>query len=89
MTEKFYWPVGKKKLTLPRFGNLPVGITRKVRKESEIEQFFQMFEILFKDDPAQLELFDTMTQQEVLDLMTAWQKDSGVEMGESSESSDS
>lgn len=86
MTEKFYWPVGKKKLVLPKFGNLPIGIIRKLRNESEFEQFFLTFEILFRDEPAQLELFDTMTQADVLELMTAWQKDSGVEMGESEES---
>ena len=86
MTEKFYWPVGKKKLVLPKFGNLPIGIIRKLRNESELEQLFLPFEILFKDEPEQLDLFDTMTQADVLKLMPAWQKDSGVEMGESTES---
>lgn len=86
MAETFNWTIGKKKLELPKFGNLPIGITRKLRNEPEIEQFFQLFEILFADEPEKLALFDTMTQNEVLELMSAWQKESGVNLGESKES---
>lgn len=86
MAETFNWTIGKKKLELPKLGNLPIGISRKLRHESETEQFFQLFEILFANEPEKLALFDTMTQEEVVKLMTAWQKESGVNLGESKES---
>lgn len=89
-TEKFHYTTeSKKKVTLPKFGNLPFGIIRKLRTEDEIEQFFLLFEEVFKNDPGQLAIIDDMGQDEVLELMTAWQKDSGVSVGESEESSDS
>lgn len=88
--EKFHYTTStKKKLTLPKFGNLPSGILRKVRRERDIEQFFMTFELLFKDDQAQLDILDEMPMAEIVDMMTKWQEDSGVTMGESSESSDS
>ncbi|STC97534.1 hypothetical protein [Corynebacterium renale] len=89
-TEQFHYTTeSKKKLTLPHFGNLPFGVVRKLRKEEESEQIFLVFEELFKNDPKQLEILDEMGQSEVMDLIAAWQKASGVTVGESQESSDS
>lgn len=89
MTEKFHYTVGKKKITLPRFGNLPFGVIRKIRKLDEVEQLFTLFELVLDKDPDTLAIIDTMEQEAVQELIVAWQKDSGVTVGESEESADS
>lgn len=81
--EKFTYTYGKQKVVLPKFGQLPFGIIRKIRKEDVAEQFFLMFELLLKDDPATLEIIDSMPNEDVNDLVTKWQKDSGISVGES------
>ncbi|QIS16410.1 hypothetical protein [Nocardia arthritidis] len=85
MMEKFsYTAKSGKKITLPRFDNIPFGVIRTLRKEGETEQFFGLIEGVCgaKD----LAVIDTMTQAEVRELMTAWQRDSSVDLGESSAS---
>ncbi|WP_051407139.1 hypothetical protein [Nocardia sp. CNY236] len=85
MMEKFtYTAKNGKKISLPRFDNIPFGVIRKLRKESETEQFFGLIEgvCTAKD----LSVIDTMSQAEVRTVMTAWQRESGVELGESSAS---
>lgn len=79
--EKFHYEYEGKKFTLPKFDQLPFGVIRKLRKESEDEQFFQMFE-LAADEKA-LAIIDTMGMKDIEELVTAWQKDSGVTSGES------
>lgn len=78
--EKFHYTVGKKKLTLPRFGELPFGVARKIRKVSEEEQLFILLEEAA--DEASLEIIDTIPMSEIEKLMQAWMKDSGVTAGE-------
>lgn len=73
-----------KKLSLPRFKNIPVGVIRKNRKEDEDEQTFGLIEAVA--DAKTLKVIDSMSIVELGEFMQAWQKDSGVEMGESSAS---
>ncbi|WP_378736063.1 hypothetical protein [Nocardia brasiliensis] len=83
--EKFtYTSTGGKAISLPKMENIPFGIIRKLRKENDTEQFFALIEGVAgaKD----LAVIDAMTQAEVRELMSAWQKDSGIELGESSDS---
>ncbi|WP_069166794.1 hypothetical protein [Nocardia altamirensis] len=83
MMEKFsYTTAGGKAISLPKMENIPFGLIRKLRRESDTEQFFALIEgvAAAKD----LALIDAMTQAEVRELMAAWQKDSGIELGESS-----
>lgn len=93
--ERFHYslPTGKvdgdgdpitRKLSLPLFANIPFGIIRKNRKLPEAEQFFALLEALCNEED--LELIDGATQKEISDLMTAWQKESGVTQGESTAS---
>lgn len=65
-------------------GTHPFGLIRRLRKEDDTEQFFGLIEGVAgaKD----LAVIDTMTQAEVKDLMAAWQKDSSITLGESSDS---
>ena len=79
--EKFHYEYEGKKFTLPKFDQLPFGVIRKLRKESEDEQLFQMFE-LAADEKA-LAVIDQMGMKDIEALMTAWQKEAGVTQGES------
>lgn len=83
MMEKFYHKHGNKKIELPKFDQVPFGVIRKIRKEEDQEQFFLMFELVADDKT--LAIIDTMSMNEINELMTAWQKDAGVDLGESSD----
>lgn len=76
-------------ITLPKFGNFPFGVIRKMRKLAEEEQFYALLELVTKNDPHTLDVIDEMYADDVVDLVTAWQEDAGVTMGESEESADS
>lgn len=76
-------------ITLPKFGNFPFGVIRKIRKLEDEEQFYSLLELVTKDDPDTLDVIDSMYADDVADLVTAWQEDSGVSLGESEESADS
>ena len=82
--EKFHHKVGTKTITLPKFQNIPFGVLRKLRRESETEQFFGVLEQVA--DEKTLAVIDTLTQPQVQALVEAWRKDSSVEVGESSAS---
>ncbi|WP_282778314.1 MULTISPECIES: hypothetical protein [unclassified Nocardia] len=85
MMEKFtYTARNGKKITLPRFDNIPFGVIRKLRKEGETEQFFGLIEGVCS--AKDLTVIDAMSQAEVREVMTAWQRESAVELGESSAS---
>lgn len=70
----------KHKITLPKFNNIKFGLIRKNRKLPQEEQFFALLEAILSEED--LEALDEATQGDMQDLMTEWQKDSGVEMGE-------
>lgn len=78
-----------KTITLPKFGNFPFGVIRKIRKLEDEEQFYSLLELVTKDDPKTLDIIDEMYADDVVDLVTAWQEDAGVSLGESVESADS
>lgn len=80
-TEKFHYTFNGKKFTLPKFDQLPFGVIRKLRKQDEEDQFFQLFE-LAADDKA-LAIIDQMGMTDINDLVTAWQKDANITVGES------
>lgn len=81
--EKFHYtvPGTKKKIELPKFSSLPFGAIRKIRGASEEDQIFVMFEATA--DEKNLDVIDTLTIEEVGELVDAWQKDAGVDLGES------
>lgn len=76
-------------ITLPKFGNFPFGVIRKIRKLEEEEQFYSLLELVTKKDPKTLDIIDEMYADDVAELVTAWQEDAGVTLGESEESADS
>lgn len=43
--EKFHYEHGNKKISLPKFNQLPFGTMRKIRRESMEEQMFLMSEV--------------------------------------------
>lgn len=78
--EKFHFKTsGGKTITLPRFGNLPAGMFRKVRKLEPADQMFTFLEELLDDD--QLEIYDAMAQDEANEFAKQWQEDAGVSAG--------
>ena len=71
----------KRKLTLVKFNQIKFGLIRKNRKLPQEEQFFALLEAILSDED--LEAIDEATQESIMGMMTEWQKDSGIEMGES------
>lgn len=70
----------KYKLTLPKFSQIKFGLIRKNRKLPEAEQFFALLEEICSEED--LAAIDEATQEAMQDMMSEWQKDSGVELGE-------
>ena len=79
--EKFHYEHNGKKFTLPKFDQLPFKVLRKIRKEEEDEQFFMLFEEAA--DAKALAIIDEMNLADIAKMFDAWNKDSGVEVGES------
>ncbi|WIC40211.1 tail assembly chaperone [Gordonia phage Holliday] len=82
-TEKFhYLPKGApktKEIILPRFGQIPGGIFRKLRKADELEQFYGLLEVLLEKKMCTekaLDLIDELTLEQQMDMMKEWQNDS-------------
>lgn len=70
-------------VTLPRFKSIMTfGRARRMRKMDEGEQMFSVMEEVC--DSAALEALDGMDLKETEAFFSAWQKDSGVDVGESS-----
>lgn len=85
MSDKFVYEVdSRKKITLPKFGQVPFGVIRKSRKMDPEEQFYFMFEELL--DEKGLAVLDSLTADQVAELMDAWQSEAGVGLGESEDS---
>ncbi len=76
-------------IVLPKWGQLPGGIFRKLRHADEAEQYFGLIEALhsrgYIDDDT-LAKVDDLTLNDQMRLMTAWQEDSGISLPESSAS---
>ena len=74
-----------KKVTLPDFKDLPVGVIRKARKESPDEMMWVVVETVL--DEKALALIDTMSISEFNEAMMGWTQ--GAPLGESLQSSKS
>lgn len=88
MLEKFHYEVGGKKIALPPFEDvLTFGFARKTRKMSQAEQMFELVEAAA--DGKTLDAIDSLKPSQMEEFFTAWQKHSGVSVGESGDSSSS
>jgi len=74
-----------KKVVLPTFTNLPVGVIRKARKMEADEQMWFMLESVLDDKG--LAVVDTMSLSEFTEAMNGWTQ--GAPLGESLQSSKS
>lgn len=88
MLEKFHWlPKGaakSKEIVLPRFGQIPGGVFRKLRREDDLEQFYGLLEVLVEKGlctEKALDLIDELTLEQQMDMMKEWQADSDMEGG--------
>ncbi len=87
-TEKFHYKAESgASIALPRFGQVPSGLIRKVRKESPVEQMFSILEGVC--DAKTLDAIDLLDSAELNVMVGAWQEDAKVSPGESSASSTS
>ena len=88
-TERFHHTVGKTKITLPKFDQVftTFGQVREFRRLDAGEQMFALIEKAADD--ANLKKIDTLSIDQVKDLLVAWQRDAGVTVGESSASASS
>lgn len=68
-------------ITLPRFDSVKPGVIRRIRKLSEIDQFFTVLETLADDDT--IKIIDDLDNAEFQALQLAWFKHAGVNLGES------
>ncbi|EQM83424.1 hypothetical protein [Microbacterium maritypicum] len=87
MLEKFHYVVGDTEIVLPKFEDIEVGVIRKIRRLSQIDQIFTLIEHYL--DEGQLVAFDTLKRSELEDFSNAWRTGSSVTLGESSASSNS
>lgn len=78
--EKFHYDHKGKKITLPLMNQIPFGVARKLRKESEEEQLYGMIEMVA--DKKSLDIIDQMNPDEVKAMMEAWGKSSEITPGE-------
>lgn len=87
--EKFHYEFDDgKKITLPKFDSImTVGFARKNRKLGQEELGWMILEKAA--DEKTLAVIDDQTLSTFEKLMTAWQKDAGISVGESSGSSTS
>lgn len=70
-----------KTITLPRFqGCVNAGVIRRIRYQSEGQQFFTILEKVADDDT--LELIDELSGDEFAEFRKAWYKHSGISLGE-------
>ena len=85
--EKFHYTFeGGKKVTLPKFEQvMTIGLARKSRHMGEAEIGWRLLEKAA--DEKTLDIIDEQTLGSFSEFMQAWQKDSGVAAGESSDSS--
>lgn len=80
-TELFHYEHNGKKFTLPRMDQIPFGVARKLRKESEEEQFYGMLEMVA--DKKALDIIDTMFPNDVKVLMDKWGAAAETDAGKS------
>ncbi|MFF2631957.1 hypothetical protein ACFVR6_03650 [Microbacterium sp. NPDC058021] len=71
-------------ITLPRFENVPMGIVRKTRRMTAIDQIFTILEELLSE--SDLEHIDKLDRAEFNDLSKKWQETSSITPGESTAS---
>ena len=74
-------------ITLPKFKFVPAGVIRRTRTSNQADQIFSAIEAVASDET--VKQIDELTSEQLNDFIKAWQKNSGVTMGESSASSSS
>lgn len=85
--EKFHYETkGGDKIVLPKFDAIPTGIIRRTRNLPGADQMFAVLEAYLGDESKEMAAIDKLPTRELSDFVAAWQKDAGIDMGESSAS---
>jgi len=67
-------------ITLPPFNSVKPGLIRKIRKLSDVDQFFTVLETLADEDT--IVKIDDMDHDEFEDFQKEWFRHAGVDVGE-------
>lgn len=86
--EKFTYQYGDETITLPKFGQMPFGIRRKLRYIHDDEESMIVI-IEGVADEESLAVIDKMYDEELADFLAAWQRDADITLGESEASGES
>jgi len=85
--EKFHYETkAGDKIVLPKFDTIPTGILRRTRNMNGQDQMFAVLETLLGDDSKEMAAIDLIPSGELKGFIADWQKDAGIDMGESSAS---
>lgn len=83
--EKFHHTTESgQKIVLPKYKYLKAGLIRSIRRLSAVDQIFSALEAVA--DEATLAILDELTQDEMNEIVKAWQEDSKISAGESAAS---
>lgn len=86
-TEKFHYTTkAGEKIVLPKFDQIPTGVIRRTRNLPAEEQMFAVLEAYLGDETPEMEAIDKLPTGELQKFVSAWQKDAGISVGESSAS---
>lgn len=86
-TEKFhYQSKAGDKIVLPKFDQIPAGVIRRTRNLPPEDQMFAVLEAFLGDESDELAAIDKLPTGELQEFVSAWQKDAGLTVGESSAS---
>lgn len=86
-TEKFHYTTkAGDKIALPKFDQIPTGIIRRTRRLPAEDQMFAVLEAYLGDESKEMEAVDKLPTGELGEFVAAWQKDAGIDLGESSAS---
>lgn len=86
---KFKVPGDKTFYFIPKAKYLPVGVIEKLASNAEQVTLIDILAMFKGADEKSLEAIRTLDSEQLIDLTSAWQEDSGVTTGESSASSTS
>lgn len=79
--EPFVFKIGTEQIVLPSLSYLKPGIVRRIRRMSEVDKMYTLFEEAL--DENELKLLDDLDPDEFEKMCDEWMEHSGVTLGES------
>lgn len=79
--DPFTYKIGTEEIVLPSLSYLKPGLVRKIRRMSDIDRMYTLFEEVL--DEKELKLLDDLDPEEFEKLCEEWNEHSEVNLGES------